>query len=129
MNQHRLVRGAKLPRRERTLADTQDVLSGKPRPSRAQQGRLIDQNHLQAPAAKRDLEIRRQQVQNGLAIRVIALRKARGWPQDVFARKCGISPATVGQIERGHQDFRMKSLLSIAKGLETTVADLLMGIG
>ena len=56
------------------------------------------------------------------------MRKVRGWPQDVLARRCGLSPSTIGQIERGHQDFRIGNLVSIAKGLETTVADLLMGI-
>lgn len=129
MNKPRLVRGAKLPRRESTLADTQDVLPGKPRPNLAQPNHSTGRNRSRTSAAKRDLEITRRQVQKGLGIRVIAMRKARGWAQDVLARKCGLSPATLGQIERGHQDFRLKSLLSIAKGLETTVADLLMGIG
>lgn len=129
MNKPRLVRGAKLPRRESTLADTHDVLPGKPRPNRAQPNHPADQNRSRTPAANRALEITRRQFQKGLGIRVIAMRKARGWPQDVLARKCGLSPATLGQIERGHQDFRLLSLLSLAKGLETTVADLLMGIG
>lgn len=70
----------------------------------------------------------RQEVQAGLGMRIRAMRKAKGWPQDVLARRCGISPGTLGEIERGHH-FRLHSLLPIAKGLETTLADLFAGIG
>jgi len=56
------------------------------------------------------------------------MRKAKGLPQDVLARRCGISPAIFGQIERGHADFRLTTLLLLARGLETTVSELFSGI-
>lgn len=89
-----------------------------------------DRNQWGSPAraGQSEEERDRQQVQAVLGMRISAMRRVKGWPQDALARRSGISPATLGQIERGHQDFHIRSLVSIAKGLETTVADLLMGI-
>lgn len=70
----------------------------------------------------------RREAQAGLGMRIRAMRRAKGWPLDVLARRCGISPAALGEIERGHKNFRLFTLLPIAKGLETTVADLFVGI-
>jgi len=56
------------------------------------------------------------------------MRRARGLPQDVLARRCGISPAVLGEVERGHKNFRLMTVLLIARGLETTVTELFAGI-
>jgi transcriptional regulator with XRE-family HTH domain len=61
-------------------------------------------------------------------MRIRAIRKAKGLTQHVLAKRCGISPALLGQIERGHKNFRLQTLLPVAKGLETTVAELFIGI-
>ena len=80
-----------------------------------------------SPAEKEARRIR-QKVQRAVGIRITAIRKAKGLAQDVLARQCGVSPGTLGQIERGHQNFQLITLVAIAKALETTVADLMMGI-
>jgi DNA-binding XRE family transcriptional regulator len=70
----------------------------------------------------------RREAQAGLGQRIRAMRRAKRLPQDVLARRCGISPAALGEIERGHKNFRLMTVLLIAQGLETTVADLFAGI-
>lgn len=61
-------------------------------------------------------------------MRIRAMRQAIGVPQDVLARRSGICPSLLGQIERGHKDLRLLTVLLIANGLDTTVADLFAGI-
>ena len=56
------------------------------------------------------------------------MRRSRGWSQDDLAAKSRISRGLLGEIERGHKNFALATLLSIAEGLETTVAELLIGI-
>lgn len=56
------------------------------------------------------------------------MRRSRGWSQNDLAERCRISSGLLGEIERGHKNFGLATLLSIAKGLETTVAELLVGI-
>lgn len=70
----------------------------------------------------------RREVQAALALRIKAVRRAKGWSQDALAQRCGISSGLLGEIERGHKNFQLLTLLLIARGLETTVADLLAGI-
>lgn len=70
----------------------------------------------------------RREVQAALALRIKAVRRAKGWSQDALAQRCGISPGLLGEIERGHKNFQLLTLLLIARALETTVADLLAGI-
>lgn len=70
----------------------------------------------------------RRETQAGFGIRIKAIRQSRGWSQNDLAGRCRISRDLLGVVERGHQNFRLATLLSIAKGLETTVAELLAGI-
>ena len=56
------------------------------------------------------------------------MRRSRGWSQNDLAEKCQISRGLLGEIERGNKNFGIAILLTIAKGLETTVAELLVGI-
>lgn len=88
-------------------------------------------NPIETPRAEQSedgLANLRREAQKGVGIRIRAMREAKGWPQDVLARKCGICPGSLGEIERGHKNFRLLTLLLITKGLETTIADLLLDI-
>src|SRR5215471_12776564 len=71
---------------------------------------------------------RRREAQEGIGIRIRAMRRSKGWSQEVFAEKCGIDPSLLGVIERGNQNLGLGTLLPIAATLETTVAKLFTGI-
>ena len=70
----------------------------------------------------------RHRAQAGVGTRIRAMRRSRGWSQNDLAARCRISRGLLGEIERGHKNFGLAILLPIAKGLETTVAELLAGI-
>jgi len=70
----------------------------------------------------------RREAQEGVGMRIRAMRRSRGWSQEVFAEKCGIDPSLLGVIERGNQNLGLGTLLPIAATLETTVAELFTGI-
>lgn len=72
--------------------------------------------------------VSRRQAQAGVGIRIRAMRETRGWSQNDLARRCRINLDILGQIERGNFNFHMDKLLRIARGLDTTVAELLLGI-
>jgi transcriptional regulator with XRE-family HTH domain len=63
----------------------------------------------------------------GAAIR--AERESRGQSQEVFANKAGIDRSYYGAIERGEFNITVDTLLTIACGLEITVAELLQVAG
>jgi transcriptional regulator with XRE-family HTH domain len=56
------------------------------------------------------------------------MRRASGLSQHELAHRCHINPGLLGQIERGHKDFGLATLLPLARGLKTTVAELFVGI-
>ena len=115
-SRRRAVRGESLRQHGRTRRRT----GSHPRPRKPPGHRKDRDQWVSSPT--------RREVQAVLGMRIRAMRKARGLPQDVLARRCGISPAILGQIERGHTDFRLMTVLSIASGLETTVSELFSGI-
>lgn len=53
------------------------------------------------------------------------LKKWRGnMPQEVFARKLGISQSTLARLERCSQNVTLKTLQQITKALKCNVEDL-----
>jgi len=46
-----------------------------------------------------------------------------------FARRCGLHPSYMGEIERGETNLTLTSLLLITKRLQTTIAQLFEDIG
>ena|SRR5215468_2827146 len=70
----------------------------------------------------------RGEAQEGLGMRIRAMRKGKGWSQEVFAEKCGIDLHLLGAIERGNQNFGLGTLLPIAANLNTTGAELFAGV-
>jgi transcriptional regulator with XRE-family HTH domain len=84
--------------------------------------------HRRRPLAMRRRPPSRRAAQRGIGIRVSAMRRSRGWSQNDLARRCRVTRGLVGQMERGTLNFSLRTLLPIAKGLETTVAELFVGI-
>lgn len=70
----------------------------------------------------------RREAQAEVGIRIKAMRENKGWSQEQFATMCGIDRSLLGMIERGNKNFRLSTLLPIAKQLESTVAELFVGI-
>jgi DNA-binding XRE family transcriptional regulator len=73
------------------------------------------------------LEVDEFQTQLGTRIR--SLREKRGYTQESFGDICGFHRNFVGAVERGRQNLTLKSLRIIAKGLGTSMSELLSGLG
>ncbi len=70
-----------------------------------------------------------EQIRKAVGSRIRELRKQRGFSQIRFARRCGLHPSYMGEIERGETNLTLTSLLLITKRLQTTIAQLFDGIG
>lgn len=67
------------------------------------------------------------EIMNGAGIgkRIRACREERGWSQEVFAEKIGLSVAYTGMIERGEKVPKLETFIRITNTLEVS-ADLLL---
>ena len=67
---------------------------------------------------------------NGTSIgkRIRACREEKGWSQEIFAEKIGLSIAYTGMIERGEKVPKLETFVRIANALEVS-ADLLLPQG
>jgi transcriptional regulator with XRE-family HTH domain len=63
-----------------------------------------------------------------LGDRIRQLREQRKWSQEEFADLCGLHRTAVGFIERAERNPRLDTLLTISKGLDITVSELLQGL-
>jgi XRE family aerobic/anaerobic benzoate catabolism transcriptional regulator len=66
---------------------------------------------------------------SGLGERVRALRSERGWTLQELARKAGMSPRFLVQVEGGEANLSVRKLAGLAGALGTTPAALLSGPG
>lgn len=57
-----------------------------------------------------------------------ALRKTRGWSQDVFADRSGLHRAHVSEIERGESNVTLQTLKILADTLGVRIVDLVRGL-
>ena len=57
-----------------------------------------------------------------------ALRKKKGWSQDVFADHSGLHRAHVSEIERGESNVTLQTLKILADTLEVRIVDLVRGL-
>ena len=62
-----------------------------------------------------------------MGMRIRQVRKAKGWSQDVLAKKCGISMSFLGHIERGTRIMSLETFVSICGALEAGADELLWG--
>jgi transcriptional regulator with XRE-family HTH domain len=69
-----------------------------------------------------------QEIQKALGSRIRELRKKQGFSQARFARRCGLHPSYMGEIERGETNLTMASMMVIARKLRTTISELFEGI-
>jgi len=67
-----------------------------------------------------------QQHPNSLLARNLrALRRQRGWSQEVMADNCGLHRTYVGAIERGERNITLDTLHQLAQALGVTPAELI----
>jgi transcriptional regulator with XRE-family HTH domain len=69
-----------------------------------------------------------QAIQQKVGARVRALRKTKGWSQDVFADRSGLHRAHVSEIERGESNVTLQTLKILADTLEVRIVDLVRGL-
>jgi XRE family transcriptional regulator, regulator of sulfur utilization len=65
-----------------------------------------------------------QDIQKQIGTTIRALRRTRGWSQDVFADRSGLNRAHVGEIERGESNVTTQTLKIIADTLGVKIRDL-----
>jgi transcriptional regulator with XRE-family HTH domain len=63
-----------------------------------------------------------------LGKRIRELRSKSGFSQESFADHCGLHRTYMGGIERGEHNLTIETLMTVSKGLEITMSDLLAGI-
>jgi XRE family transcriptional regulator, regulator of sulfur utilization len=66
-----------------------------------------------------------QELKKTLGQNVSIRRNSRGWTQEKLAEKAGFSKNTISDIENGDKFARAKTLVQLAKVLETEVYELL----
>jgi len=68
------------------------------------------------------------QIQQQLGARIRQFRQKKGWSQEEFADRCGIHRSHMGEIERGHANVTLSTLVVVAQTLGTSAATLLRDI-
>ena len=63
-----------------------------------------------------------------IGTRIRQVRKAKGWSQDLLAKKCGISMSFLGHIERGTRIMSMDTFVALCNELEISADYLLWDI-
>ena len=69
-----------------------------------------------------------QELQKFLGNRIRELRREKGFSQESFADHCGLHRTYMGAIERGEHNLTIQTALTIARGLDITVSQLLSEI-
>jgi transcriptional regulator with XRE-family HTH domain len=70
-----------------------------------------------------------EEIKKAVGSRIRKLRTQRGFSQRAFARRCGLHPSHMGEIERGETNITLTSLTLITRRLRITIAQLFDGIG
>ena len=65
-----------------------------------------------------------QAIQRKVGAQIRALRKQKGWSQDVFADRSGLHRAHIGEIERGESNVTLQTLKLLADTLDCKIVDL-----
>lgn len=63
-----------------------------------------------------------------MGMRIRQIRKAKGWSQEEFAKKCSISVAFAGHIERGTRSMSLETFVGVCEVLGVNADELLWGI-
>lgn len=67
-------------------------------------------------------------MQRNIGSHIRRVRRQRGLSQQQLARKAGIHPGHLGQVERGEVNFQLGTLVHIVRALEMKVEKFLKGI-
>lgn len=65
------------------------------------------------------------EIQKRLAVRVKALRLAKGWSQEELAHQAGMHRTFVSQIERATKTSSIVTVEKVARAFEITIGELL----
>ncbi|MGB8783934.1 MAG: helix-turn-helix transcriptional regulator [Terriglobales bacterium] len=69
-----------------------------------------------------------QQIQRKLGDRIRRLRSRKGWSQEQFAAVSGLHRTYIGAVERGEKNLTISTIHTLAKTLDTSIAQLFRGI-
>ena len=69
-----------------------------------------------------------QDIQKQIGTRIRTFRLKKGWSQDVFAERCGLHLAHMGEIERGESNVTVQTLKIIADALGVRIRDLVADV-
>jgi transcriptional regulator with XRE-family HTH domain len=69
-----------------------------------------------------------QQIQRKLGDRIRKLRARSGWSQEQFAAVSGLHRTYIGAVERGEKNLTISTSHTLAKTLDTSIAQLFRGI-
>ena len=69
-----------------------------------------------------------QDIQKQIGSTIRALRRKKGWSQDIFADRSGLNRAHVGEVERGESNVTIQTLKIIADTLGVRITDLVKGL-
>jgi transcriptional regulator with XRE-family HTH domain len=69
-----------------------------------------------------------QQIRKKLGDRIRKLRSRKGWSQEEFAAISGVHRTYIGSVERGEKNLTISTLHTLAKTLDTSIAQLFRGI-
>ncbi|THU04604.1 helix-turn-helix transcriptional regulator [Lampropedia puyangensis] len=58
-------------------------------------------------------------------LRLIELRKAKGWSQERLALESGLARSYLGGVERGHRNIALLNIVKLAETLEVAAPALL----
>ncbi len=65
-----------------------------------------------------------QQIQRKLGDRIRKLRSRKGWSQEQFAAVSGLHRTYIGAVERGEKNLTISTLHTLARTLDTSIAQL-----
>lgn len=58
-------------------------------------------------------------------VRLIELRKAKGWSQERLALESGLARSYLGGVERGHRNIAILNIVKLAEALDVSPSTLL----
>ena len=67
----------------------------------------------------------KQELLNIVGNNIRRIRKSKSMTQADLAFKLNVDPGKIGRTERGEYDFKISSLLFIAKGLDVDICELI----
>jgi transcriptional regulator with XRE-family HTH domain len=63
-----------------------------------------------------------------LGKRIRSIRQRKKWTLEILAERAGMHVTYLSSIERGHRNPTLNVLASLARGLDVSLSDLLVGV-